>query len=87
MTNQLDNNQCLSPIDIDPISSIYIEDLAEETDVKEAKLTTSADNQSLPQPHQCKWCHLVAKCVTNASAPTQLVNKIVTNASKSEPTV
>ena len=37
--NQLDNNQCPSPVHIDPISGIYIGDIVEERDVKEAKLT------------------------------------------------
>ena len=36
---QMDNNQCPSPVHIDPISGIYIGDIVEERDVKEAKLT------------------------------------------------
>ena len=65
VTNQLDD------IDIDPTSDINIRDIVE----KEAQLTTSAENQCpspVPLPRQCKWCHLVAKSVTNASAPTQV---------------
>ena len=38
--NQMENNQrCPSPVHIDPISGIYIGDIVEERDVKEAKLT------------------------------------------------
>ena len=65
VTNQLDD------IDIDPTSDINIRDIVE----KEAQLTSSPENQCpspVPLPRQCKWCHLVAKCVTNPSAPTQV---------------
>ena len=37
--NQLvNNNQCPSPVHIDPISGIYIGDIVEEREAKEAKL-------------------------------------------------
>ena len=37
--NQLvDNNQCPSPVHIDPISGIYIGDIVEEREAKEARL-------------------------------------------------
>ena len=39
MANKLRNNRCLSPVHIDPISGIYIGDIVEERDVKEAKLS------------------------------------------------
>ena len=66
-TNQLDNNKSLPPDHIEHI----IEDVMEEREVKEGTLITSPP---IPHPHKCKWCHLVAKCVTNASVPTQIVS-------------
>ena len=38
-TNQMDDKECPSPDHIDPISGIYIGDIVEERDLKEAKLT------------------------------------------------
>ena len=69
-TNQLEDNECLSPDHITPTPDIYNGEILEEGDMSEAKKTTSCYNPSstVPRPHQCKWCHLVAKCVTNSSS-------------------
>ena len=64
---QSNNNQCPSPDDvhIDPISGIYIGDIVEERDLKEAKLTdvtrklvglTSKVHQGGKKPEEERSC-------------------------------